>query len=136
MFKSCITSSDRISPSLWTICNAAPYHARKTLNEYGLGLGSNTMEGREQKHQAIEKYSKNTTFQNRWPLIFRHEYVQLIYLRENGFDNVRYMKRGVKYIPESNSESCNKCCSKLKNDKCLICDSKYMKVVLKEVGIC
>ena len=94
------------------------------------------MERREQKHQAIKKYSKNTTFQNRWPLIFRHEYVQLIYLRENGFDNVRYMKRGVKYIPESNSESCNKCCSKLKNDKCLICDSKYMKVVLKEVGIC
>ena len=38
---------------LWTICNEAPYHAQITYKEYGLALGCNTMEGREQKHQTI-----------------------------------------------------------------------------------
>ena len=84
------------------------------------------MEGREQKHQAIEKYSKNTTYQNRWPLIFRHEFIQLIHLRENGFDNTRYRKRGTKYVPDTDDKVCSKCCLALKDDKCFICDSVYM----------
>ena len=41
------------SPSLWAICKAVPYHARMTLADYGFGLGANSMEGREQKHQSI-----------------------------------------------------------------------------------
>ena len=60
---------------------------------YNMGLGWNTMEGREKKHQMIAKYAGNTTYQNRWPLNFRHEYMQLIYLRENGYDNVKYIKK-------------------------------------------
>ena len=79
------------SPSLWVICKAVPYHARMTLADYGFGLGVNSMEGREQKHQSIKKYSHNTTVQNRWPLIFRHEYIQLVHLRENGYDDVKYI---------------------------------------------
>ena len=38
------------------------------------------MEGREQKHQKNSKYAENTTEQNRWPLIFRHEFILLIHL--------------------------------------------------------
>ena len=63
-----------------------------------MGLGCNTMEGREQKHQMISKYAENSTYQNSWPMIFRHEYIQLIYLRENGYDNVSYTKKSVNYI--------------------------------------
>ena len=51
------------------------------------------MEGREQKHQMIAKYSENTTPQNRWSMIFRHEYLQLIYLRLNGYDDIKYLKK-------------------------------------------
>ena len=61
-------------------------------------LGYNTMEGREQKQQMISKYTEYSTYQNRWPMIFRHEYIQLIYLRENGYDNVNYTKKSVNYI--------------------------------------
>ena len=134
LFKSCCYFNDNITPSMWTICQAAPYHAEITLKEYGLGLGCNTMEGREQKHQSIAKYAKNTTYQNRWPLIFRHEFIQLIYLRENGFDNTRYRKRGVKYVPDSKAGFCSICSLALSNEKCSVCDSAYMIKILKQLN--
>ena len=33
------------------------------------------MEGREQKHKKISKNAENTTIQNRWPVIFQHEFI-------------------------------------------------------------
>ena len=83
------------------------------------------MEGREQKHQSIAKYAENTTHQNRWPLIFRHEFIQLIYLHEHGFDNVRYNKRSVSYVPSVDDSCCLKCCLKLtmETKKCRFCDN-------------
>lgn len=82
-----------ITPSSWVLCNVAPVHAADILDKYGFGLGINTMEGREQKHQQIKKYADNTTVQNRWEYIFRHEYIRTVFLRENGSDDIRYKKR-------------------------------------------
>ena len=73
LFRCCCVFDAKISPSLWTLCNVAPFHAGKYLSLYNMGLGCNTMEGREQKHQMITKYAGNTTYQNRWPMIFRHK---------------------------------------------------------------
>ena len=109
LYKACCVTDNRVSPSLWTLCCAAPYHAKTTLQKYGLGLGVNTMEGREQKHQMISKYANNTTYQNRWPMIFRHEFIQLIYLRENGFDDITYKRRAKRYIPDCIENHCVKC---------------------------
>ena len=135
LFKACCLTENRVSPSLWTLCCAAPFHAKLTLDEYGLGLGVNTMEGREQKHQSISKYANNSTFQNRWPMIFRHEYIQLIHLREHGFDNVNYRRRGKKYIPEVKKNCCQKCGIRFSFGICPICDSSYMKKFEKELEI-
>ena len=82
LFKCCCLFNSKILPSLWTLCNIAPFHVDKCLNMYKMVLGFNTMEGREQKHQMISKYAENSTYQNTWPMIFRREYIQLIYLRE------------------------------------------------------
>ena len=65
LFKMCCVFDSKISPSLWTVCNASPVHAEICLKSYGFGLGYNIMESREQKNQMIAKYSKNTTPQNR-----------------------------------------------------------------------
>ena len=65
LLKICCMFDSKISPSLWTVCNASPVHAEICLSNYGFGLGCNTMEGRKQKHQMIAKYSENTTPQNR-----------------------------------------------------------------------
>ena len=82
VYKSCALTQPRVSPSIWTMGVAVPFYANKTYQDYGFGLGCNTMEDREQKHQCISKYSENSTFQNRWDYIFRHEFMQLIHLRE------------------------------------------------------
>ena len=101
-------------PCLWTLCNVVPFHADKCLNMYKMGLGCSTMDSREQKHQMIGKHTENSTYQNRWPMIFRHEYIQLIYLRENGHDNVKYTKKSVNYIKEPAKGFCFICNLQLK----------------------
>ena len=80
LFKACCLFDQRVTPSLLTPCNVAPVNAEQCLKSYAFRLGYNTMEGREQKHQKISKYAENTTVQNRWPMIFRHEFILLIHL--------------------------------------------------------
>ena len=109
LFKTCCRSGTSVSPSLWVLCNIAPHHAKEAFLLYGLGLGINSMEAREQKHQKIKKYAENTTFQNKWPMIFRHEFLQEIFLRERGFDDLRYAKRQNKYMPDIQEDSCVTC---------------------------
>jgi len=93
------------------------------------------MEGREQKHQIISKYAENTTYQNRWPLIFRHEYIQLIFLRENGFDKKTYTKRIRPYIPPASENTCTECSLSLAESSisCVLCSSTYYKNVKKMI---
>ena len=90
-----------------TTCS--PFHVKQTLDEYNFGHGINSMEGTDQTHQQTKRYMNNTTLNCRWTRIFRHENIQLIYLRENGFDQKIYAKRGVKYIPDVDEHSCIDC---------------------------
>ena len=126
LFLSCALHESNISPSMWCFSVVAPVHSEDTLKKLNLGLGVFTMEGREQKHQQIKKYAHNSTVQQRWSYIFRHEFIQLIYLRENGFDLKCYRKRDTSYLPDVSNGNCD-CSLKLKNDgKCSICDSQIM----------
>ena len=79
------------------------------------------MEACEQKHQRIKRYAKNTTYSNKWPMIFRHEFVQLIFLRENGFDEKNYRRKMKKYLPDVGEGRCSYCGSVLSNTLCPIC---------------
>ena len=74
----------------------------------------------------------NTTFSCRWPRIFRHEYIELKYLRENGFDQKIYTKRGINYIPDVDEHSCVNCGLKLSNDICPLCDDILMENIKKQ----
>ncbi len=133
LFVGCCLFTKSVSPSMWTVCNVAPVQAETCFKEYGMGLGCVTMEGREQKHQRIEKYSQNTTFQCRWPLIFRHEFIQLVYLRENGFDQVTYKSKDNRYLPEINEFKCSNCALTKVDGSCPICSSKEYAAVLELV---
>ena len=99
MFKLCCLHDKSMSPSLWTLCVITPVHTKSIFTKLGLGLGLNSMEGREQKHQKIYKYMQNSTVLERWQFVFRHEFISCVYLRENGFDQRRYNKRIIPYVP-------------------------------------
>ena len=65
-------------------------------------------------------------------MIFRHEFIQLIHLRENGFDTLHYNKRGKKYVPDIREDACQECGFSLKEITHSICDSVYMEQVLQK----
>ncbi len=76
-----------VNPTLWSLGNLVPQHTEEMKAKYGLGLGLNSMEGREAKHVAISKYSANTAYLFQWEQIFRHEYISLIWLRQQGYNS-------------------------------------------------
>ena len=76
-----------VNPTVWTIGHVVPHHISDMKTKYGMGLGLNSMEGREAKHVFIAKYSQNTLYQYRWQQIFRHEYITLIWLRQRGYNS-------------------------------------------------
>jgi len=126
LFKSYCLFDSSITPSMWILCNVAPSHTEECMTKLNLGLGVNTMEGREQKHQQIAKYSFKSTFQERWSFIFRHEYIQLLYLRQNGFDLKKYNQRAYKYLPDI-EEGCCSCSLSYINGQCSICEISNAK---------
>ena len=73
----------KVNPTVWHIGHIVASHTKEMKAKYGLGLGLNSMEGREAKHIFIAKYSQNTIQQHRWSQIFMHEYVTLIYMVKN-----------------------------------------------------
>ena len=75
-----------VTPTLWSLGNLVPQHTEEMKAKYGLGLGLNSMEGREAKRVAISKYSANTAHLFQWEQIFRHEYISLIWLRQQGYN--------------------------------------------------
>ena len=137
LFQACCTFDMAITPSMWVLCNIVPFSAKQTLHEYGLGLGCNTMEGREQKHQCLAKYSRNTTFQNRWPNIFRHEHNILVYIRLNGFDRNNYVQRKRSYIPEPSPTTCSKCGFHLSAGEslCGLCGHSLMQKLIQNTEV-
>ena len=69
-------------------------------------------------------------------MIFRHEFIQLVSLRESGFDDRRYRKRGVKYVPQMCTEGCPKGRSlffNLQSQTCQYCDSLYTKEIISSI---
>ena len=51
------------------------------------------MEGREPKHVQLKEFAKNVKYEIRWHQIFQHEFLTLIWLRENGAGTAKYRRR-------------------------------------------
>lgn len=126
-----------INPTVWTIGHIIPSHTQDVYRKYGQGLGTVTMEGREAKHIALKKLSENTTFQRRWPEIFKHEFVMLIWLSEQGFEPNTYKHNAV-YIPCRVFDDDRYCyCNLEKADpresKCTFCGDPLMDMIKKSI---
>ena len=86
------------NPTSWTIGHVVPLHAKQLCDSIGMGLGVNTMEGREAKHIALANFTYNTKYSNSWAQVFKHEYISLFWLREK--ETLLPKKTSTVYIPK------------------------------------
>ena len=107
--------------------------------KYGLGLGLNSMEGREAKHIAIAKYCTNTAYLYRWEQVFRHEYISLIWLRQQGYNAKVNTATSTSYVPKRTKtpEFCNCGFNKLVSDNiCRFCSHELRRRIKESIENC
>ena len=131
-----------VNPTIWTLGNVVPLHVEQMKAKYGLGLGLNSMEGREAKHIAIARYSQNTVYHHRWEQIFQHEYISLIWLREKGYNtNQSSVSAKPTYLPKRVVENPEFCiCGLEKRDpsdtKCRFCSDTLRSKIMVSIEKC
>lgn len=128
-----------VNPTVWTIGHIIPAHTKEVHEKYGQGLGIVTMEGREAKHIALKKLSENTFYKRRWYEIFKHEFVMLVWLPEQGFNLSTYKHTAV-YIPDRVFSDPRFCYCNLEkasptDEKCAFCGDPIMKFIQQSVEL-
>ena len=74
---------NNITPTIWTIGYAIPRHTQILFDKYGLGLGLNSMEGREAKYVRLAQYARHSTKSKRWFMVLRHDFMANVWVRSN-----------------------------------------------------
>lgn len=97
-FNACAILLGKITPTVWTIGYAIPYHAELLFRQLGIGLGINTMQGQEAKHVRISDYAKHSTRKTRWKLVMRHDSISNVWLRKQHPCRSSYKKCKSVYI--------------------------------------
>ena len=125
-------------PTVWHLGYIIPAHAREMKKKYNMGLGLNSMEGREAKHISIARYSRNTSHHDRWEQVFKHEYISLVWLRERGYNLNKPSNVSRCYIPKRITASPNNFCycgleKDLDMPQCKFCMHKLRKEILRKV---
>ena len=129
-----------VNPTVWSLGNVVPWHTQEMKMRYGLGLGLNSMEGREAKHIAIAKYCANTALLFRWEQVFRHEYISFIWLRQQGYNAKVNTTTTSSYIPKrvctNNPEFCNCGFNKPVSDVCRFCSDELRRMIKESIEKC
>ena len=130
-----------VNPTIWSLGNVVPEHTKQIKAKYGLGLGLNSMEGREAKHISIAKFCANTAYCHRWDQVFRHEFISLIWLREQGISSNCTKHTAKSYIPKrvsnSNPEYCTCGLNKTHSENfCRFCGDPYRQMIIRSIEKC
>lgn len=129
-FNACSLLLGSVTPTVWTIGHAIPFHTEILFKKFGLGLGMNSMQGREAKHVRIAQYAKHATLSSRWVLVFRHDYITGIWLRTKDPSSVPYHKNKEVYEPGISNEFCHCGLEKVPGgEKCEFCSSALYRSV-------
>ena len=78
---------DRCNSTVWTLCYIVLYHAKKLWEEYQVGYGIISMQGKESKHSSIKAALKSSTNRSishdekgKWHQLARGSFVRTFYL--------------------------------------------------------
>lgn len=58
------------------------FHTKQLFEDLGVGLGINSMQGRESKHQQLASFASFSLVKHRWAKVFRHEHMSNIWIRQ------------------------------------------------------
>ena len=123
-----------VNVSVWTVGHVVPFHTKQVIEDLGVGLGINSMQGRESKHQQVASFAEFSLVKNRWEKVFRHEYMSLIWLRKQNPCLDSYKKCKDKYTPERcfDSRYCICGLAVSSDGKCKYCGTNLSK----EISVC
>jgi hypothetical protein len=85
---------NNITPTIWTIGYAIPRHTQILFDKYGLGLGLNSMQGREAKHVRLAQYARHSTKTMHWFMVLRDDFMAYVRVRSNDLLHTKYTKYG------------------------------------------
>lgn len=131
-FNACSILLDKVTPTVWTVGYAIPFHAELLFKKFGFGLGINSMQGREAKHIRISQFSKHATLTTRWTSVLKHDYVTSVWLRKQDPSTVEYHKCKEIYEPKETNAHGFCCCgqqTKPGSHKCELCSSDIFSAI-------
>lgn len=130
----CALLLKEVTPTIWTIGYAIPRHVKLLFGRYGMGLGLNSMQGREAKHVKLSQFAKHSTKSIRWCMVLRHDYISNVWIRKQDPGYSLYTKYEERYIPKQiGLETFCYCGYPLDQhtNECSICSSAIYKAVVK-----
>ena len=133
-FTAVVLFTGKVSGTVWSIGHLAPVHTQWMFDRYGTGLGINSMQGREAKHVQIASYAKNSLFKERWPQVFRHDYISKLWLPTHQPSLLTYHQAKDSLIPSRVTTDPQHYCycgfPKVEcNEKCYYCSHPFMAEV-------
>lgn len=92
---------NKVTLSMWTVGFCVPHHTKTLFKTSKVGLGINTMQGREAKHQKLANFAGFSLPKDRWQKDFFHQHMSLIWLRQQNPYLVKYSKSKVQHAPKT-----------------------------------
>ena len=89
-----------VTPTVWTIGYAIPAHLEILFQRYTVGLGINSMQGREAMHVILSQFAKHSTKTTRWAMVLRHDFIANVWIRKQDPSYCTYTKYEHCYIPK------------------------------------
>jgi hypothetical protein len=89
-----------VTPTVWTIGYAIPAHLEILFQRYTMGLGINSMQGREAKHVRLSQFAKHLTKTTRWAMVLRHDFIANVWIHKQDPSYFTYTKYEHCYIPK------------------------------------
>ena len=122
-----------VNPTIWTIGYVIPMHSEFLFDKFGVGLGINSMQGREAKHVRLQQYACHSCVSKRWYNVLKHDFISSIWLRKQDPFYFSYHKSQYSYIPKrvEQREYCHCGYEEVSLSKCLFCSSALYKEVEK-----
>ena len=126
----------QVNLTVWTIGKVVPYHAWLIYRKYGYGMGIVSMQGRESKHIQFVDYvcHASGSEMNKMEIAFRHEFCELIYLRQEkpSLDSYKSCDK-IHYIPTEYTTRAGVCYCGLKhvNGSCQLCEQDTLMCIEK-----